>query len=367
MEYGFDIQRYPESGNKSLRPWSAADEYLMMHWMEANPKHSLGKVATYHDRFGYLTVGLSAHSPKAFTFLHSQGESIMRNATANHVLGNVSVMSILEESNHPIGYVLMRMPKSLDLFELYLNHIQRNSGEDVIVMVGFMTKHFSSQMLKIAALFFEEVEQSRAWKKSRVLTLRKKKIYTSELRTAFEFGGLEINQYLGVFSAGHIDYATQFLLGHLHLQKGEKKVMDLASGNGIIAKYIRAHYPDVELHLVDDSHLAIASSKLNVRDGNTYFHCSHHLGNFESDTLDCIITNPPFHFEYEIDISVPLRLFKEASQCLSQEGRLIIVANQHLNYRTHLERLFHDVGVIQSNKKFIIYECRNKKGELNPF
>ena len=49
-------------------------------------------------------------------------------------------------------------------------------------------------------------------------------------------------QYFGVFSAKHIDYATQFLLEHLKVLPDEHSILDLASGNGVISTEIRKDF-----------------------------------------------------------------------------------------------------------------------------
>ena len=41
-----------------------------------------------------------------------------------------------------------------------------------------------------------------------------------------------------MFSADHIDYATQYFLDHLKIKKTDQCILDLASGNGIIGNEI---------------------------------------------------------------------------------------------------------------------------------
>ncbi|MGB1284834.1 MAG: methyltransferase, partial [Polaribacter sp.] len=69
------------------------------------------------------------------------------------------------------------------------------------------------------------------------------------------------------------------------------------------------------------------------------------------------VSNPPFHFEHENNIEVALNLFSEVQNCLKLGGRFVLVANKHLNYKTHLDKLFCKTEVLAENKKFVIYEC----------
>ena len=87
----------------------------------------------------------------------------------------------------------------------------------------------------------------------------------------------------------------------------------------------------------------------------------HHLDNdlsiFDENTFDLIVTNPPFHFEYEINIQVPIALFRECFRRLKKGGSLQVVGNTHLNYKTHLQRIFPSVQVVAEDKKFVVYKC----------
>ena len=215
-------------------------------------------------------------------------------------------------------------------------------------------------MLEIAGEYFEVVEQSLSKKKARLLILSKPKNVEKKvfINTITQEKG-EIKQYFGVFSAKKIDYATQFLIENLEPPEIVETVLDLACGNGILAKEVAKEFPAAEYHLIDDSMLAIESAKLNVRGDNYHFYHNNNLEDLGSNTMDYIVCNPPFHVEYEIDISLPLRLFRAAEKKLKPEGKFQVVANTHLNYKPHLEKIFKMVKVVHDNDKFIVYSCFN--------
>ena len=162
---------------------------------------------------------------------------------------------------------------------------------------------------------------------------------------------------MGVFSGLHIDYATQFFLDYIEVEDDDQQILDLGSGNGIIGNEVSNIVPNAEIHLIDDSYLAVASAKLNCTSKNIHHHFDNDLSIFEENSFDLILTNPPFHFEYEINIQIPLHLFKECRRCLKKGGNLQIVANKHLNYKVHLDPLFNYVEVLAEDKKMIIYKC----------
>ena len=257
-------------------------------------------------------------------------------------------------------WACMMLPKSLDLFRLYLTLLSRSLTGTATVVCGFMTRHFSPQLLKIAQAFFGEVEQSKAWKKSRILVMKDPKPFHkhSLIQSVALNESVTYQQYPGVFSANKIDTATRFLLDHLVIREGDRRILDLGCGNGVLGKAVHDRLPNAELHLLDDAWLAVESAKLNVAGDNVFFHWEDTLETFGNGYFDRVICNPPFHFEHEIDVSVPLRLFKEVFRCLVPRGQFQLVANNHLNYRSHLQKLFRQVEVVESNKKFEILLCR---------
>ena len=64
-----------------------------------------------------------------------------------------------------------------------------------------------------------------------------------------------------------------------------------------------------------------------------------------------------FRFEFENNIEIPLKLFREVHSVLKLNGRFQLVANQHLNYKVHLEKIFSEVEILGELDKFVVYEC----------
>ncbi len=350
------IKRHDSTKDQSLRPYSAADEYLLQEY------HRIIKepvpTAIYHDRFGYLSCHMHATKPTVVVTNRSQEKAISSNLKTNN-LPSAIFSNPLTTVDEELDFALIKIPKSLALFELFLQHITHNSTKGITVVCAFMTRHFSPKLIEIAARYFEGVEQSRAVKKARLMTLTKKKeVAIVEPIDTVEYNGQTYNQYWGVFSAKHIDYATQYFIENLELKPDYKTILDLASGNGVIAKEISLRQPESEIHLMDDFYLAVESAKLNIKGERIHHHYDNDLSKFGDGTFDLIVTNPPFHVEYEISIDIPIQLFRESHRCLKVNGSLQIVANKHLNYMTHLKSIFSRVEILSENDKFVIYRCR---------
>ncbi len=353
----YQLDRYPHTDQKSLQAWCSADE-LLLQW--ADEHH--GKTAIYGDAFGALAVCLSGREPVSVLVAQSQHKALRMNALTNGCEQKLSNIAF------PLGplpaqyqSVLMRIPKSLDLFELYLQQASAHLAPGGGIACGFMIKYFTSGLVEIAEKYFEQVQQSQAQRKARLLILSSPRVRDNEplVHAVQAPWGQMLRQHYGVFSSGHVDYASQFLIENLTVAPHELQVLDLASGNGVLAAAVLQSNPDARLTLIDDSWLAIQSSMLNIPDSAAQFVWDDTLGQLRRQAFDLIITNPPFHFGHETNIEVSLNLFVQASQCLRPGGRLVIVANRHLNYATHLQRMFRSVSVLNENEKFVIYESRS--------
>lgn len=351
------LKRYPVTTDKSLRAWSNA-ELLVLDYIEDK---KVGKIHTFNDRFGVWNCALQNQTVTTIWNYASQQKAILQNLELNNLSENVDYKTSLDVLDE-VELALIKVPKSLELFELFLQQIHKASIEKTEVVAGFMTKYFSASYLKVAAKYFKIVEQSKAWKKARLLILKQPKIVDTyeELINTFQWKDNEYKQYYGVFSSGNIDIGTQFFLEHLQIHSDETKVLDLASGNGVIARWVAEQNSKAEVTLVDDFNLAVASSEINLKKKKAHFVCSDNLVDFESNSFDVVLSNPPFHFEHENNIEVTLSLFKDVFRILKPNGRLVLVANSHLNYSTHLSRLFKEVAILKQNKKFQIVVCIKK-------
>lgn len=350
----YTLERYPKTDDKSLRAWSNA-ELLVLDYIADK---EVENIHIFNDRFGVWNCALQNKNLTAVWTYASQQKAIAKNLELNNFSTEVIYKTPLEDLEK-VDLALIKIPKSLELFELFLQQAHKASHKETEVVGGFMTKYFSASYLKIAEQYFEVVEQSKAWKKARLLILKQPKTITTykELINSIPWKDNLLRQYYGVFSSGKVDVGTQFLLEHLQVQSNELQVLDVASGNGVIAYEVAQQNPKAQVALVDDFNLAIASSQLNITNKNANFICADNLDDLQQNSFDLIVSNPPFHFEHENNIEVALNLFKGVQNCLKENGRFVLVANKHLNYTTHLKLLFKDVKTISENKKFEILEC----------
>lgn len=354
-----NLQRYPKSTNRSLRPWSAADELLLAEGQ--NFGFDKKKIALAHDSFGALATALQSYAPHSIINNQSQLKATKLNLEAAGIeTKEYDYSSPIKLKIETVDMALLKVPKSADLFKLYIQQLHAKSHEDTIILCGFMTRNFTPQWKEIAEHYFSDVSQSLATKKARVLILKepKKDAETAPLFHSIKNDlDLSLKQYSGVFSSSKIDPATQILLEQLPEIKDTDSVLDLACGNGVIAAFVRKNAPNCPISVVDDSFLAISSAKLNLGKENISYHWSDSVKAVKEQKFDFILCNPPFHFEYENTIDISLQLFREAKNVLKQNGAFYIVANTHLNYRSHLIKMYRHVSQVTQSGKYEVIKC----------
>lgn len=334
----FDIQRYPETSNKSLKSWNSGDE-LVLDWIKEND-FILADKLIFHDRFCFLS-------------------SVLENVDAyfeyaSQLKAHEEFAPYPLEESYPLS--IIRIPKSIELLEEYILKTKTRLAEGGTVLFSFMTKYFTPTILELVNKHFGVVEQSLAKKKARLIIAKSPTDFEGMLPKEINFNGRIYQQLRGVFSSSKIDHATQWLLEDFKVLEQEKSLLDLACGNGVIAHSLELNSNFEECFLLDDSKQAIESSRLNCKGSKFHFIWDDRIP--LGLKVDLIVSNPPFHLDHENNIEVSLALFKQAKKALNKGGRFVVVANKHLNYSTHLEKSFVQVNVLKENKKFEVLECK---------
>lgn len=340
---------------KDWRAWNSADEIILKddEILKLVNNHTL----IFHDIFGVLGTALNDKHPTNVVTFQSQLTYLAENAVKNEVNEGFASLIFPEVPKFIAEFCLIKVPKSLELFEFYISYIAFNASENVSVVASFMTKHFSPNMITIAEKYFENVSQSKAFKKARMIHLsnKRKKLPNFEPIKRFLWAeGDEIVNFKGVFSQSKIDVATQLLMQHLPKPEDGAKVLDLACGNGILGRFLLDQNPNIEkLFLVDDFHLAIISAKMNVTNEKAHFHCDFNMSSI-NEKVDLVVCNPPFHIEHYQTNAIAFYLFRKVKQLLSDDGELWIVVNVHLKYFAILKSVFPKVERMHLSEKFEI-------------
>lgn len=172
--------------------------------------------------------------------------------------------------------------------------------------------------------------------------------------------GLSLNALPGVFSQDSLDKGTQVLLDNLP-RKIKGRILDFGCGAGIIGSYISKNCEFEEIEMLDDDLLAVKSCQKNIEDNKTaYTECYASNGLEKANKEErytWIISNPPFHQGVKTNYNVTETFLKQAKDYLKLSGKLLIVANEFLNYEVTLKEHFKGVNVLKNERGFKVIQC----------
>uniref|UniRef100_A0A6V7KMB2 Methyltransferase small domain-containing protein n=1 Tax=Bracon brevicornis TaxID=1563983 RepID=A0A6V7KMB2_9HYME len=161
----------------------------------------------------------------------------------------------------------------------------------------------------------------------------------------------------GVFSRYGLDVGSELLLSTFapHM-KG--KVLDIASGSGVVVAVLAKQSPKLRLTLSDVNAAALLTSRatltLNELEGDVI------ASDVYSDIagrFDLIVSNPPFHDGLQTSMSAADRLIRKAPKHLNIGGQLRIVANAFLPYPALLDATFGNHEVLAETGRFKVYQA----------
>jgi 16S rRNA (guanine1207-N2)-methyltransferase len=157
----------------------------------------------------------------------------------------------------------------------------------------------------------------------------------------------------GVFSYDHLDAGTDMLLQATRITPGDE-ILDVGCGYGIIGTYAAVKDAGT-VHLVDNNLLAIASAQETLAINQV-----HNAKVFVGDLLEpigsqrynLILSNPPFHADYEVNYQVADAMIGQSYQSLLPGGRLIIVTNRFIRYMDLIKDSFGNVSILKESGKY---------------
>jgi 16S rRNA (guanine1207-N2)-methyltransferase len=176
--------------------------------------------------------------------------------------------------------------------------------------------------------------------------------------------GLTLSTLPGVFSWQALDDGTAFLLDHLTITPGER-VLDVGCGYGVIGLTAAVRGAG-QVTLTDDSLLATHCTRESIKNNRARFGTAQVdvvIGDLFTGIGDqkfnLIVSNPPFHQQFETDMQVTRRLIREAVAHLLPGGRLLIVANVFLRYDKLMRDSFgnENVRTVAETPRYAVWEA----------
>jgi len=364
--HSLNLSRYPQEHSQDLRAWSAADELLLDY---ANQQDAIAHhILIINDEFGALACGVLA-MPQ---FAHSQitwlsdsfvaQQALKQNLAANQLdpqrLNIISSTSELPAAE----LILMRLAKSLNYLEYQLISLQSILNETSKFACGAMLKSLPKSVFSLFEQHLGNVTTSLAKKKARLLFGHYQQKHSAmPYPKCWQIAEYQwqLKDHANVFCFGKFDIGTRFMLQHFPTTNVET-VIDLGCGNGLLGLRALELYPHAHVQFCDESAMALASAQNNVslnhpeQLARCRFSQDNGLQHQESDSVDLILCNPPFHQQNTISSHIAQQMFRDAKRCLRSGGQLLVVANRHLGYHPLLKSLFGGYKLLASNSKFVI-------------
>jgi 23S rRNA (guanine1835-N2)-methyltransferase len=356
-----DLDCYPKVNANIQQPWDAADLYLI-------ESASFGKQpAIINDQWGVLTCYLLQQDRSVYSW--SDSFCCQRGIHNNSQKFNYSPAILTLDKGIPsfplgIDSLWIQCPKSFDQLHWWLSQAQEQLGSGIEISLAGMAKHLPVKWLKWLEQHNDDYQQHPITKKARLMTFKLGDKLPA-LKTFKSYPGpddKDVSALPGVFSRDHMDIGSRFFIQQIsQLNALSGKVIDLGCGNGLLSIACQHYFPaqDIDLILCDDSSLALQSAKDNLLARNytkgEFYHTDALLNvKIKANTILC---NPPFHSGNRLSTAAAERMFRQASQLLHEDGQLLVIANRHLPYAPLLKKGFKNIKQLNSDAKFVIYQC----------
>ncbi|ROO91166.1 16S rRNA (guanine1207-N2)-methyltransferase [Actinocorallia herbida] len=369
-----DLGRYPEDERDTLRAWDAADEYLLRHLAgrEISPE---GQVVLLGDRWGALATALAADRPVSRTDSFLGHRAALANLARNGIdPAAVAFRAPGDPLPEKAGALLVRVPKSLAALEHGLRALRPALVPGATVLGAGLVKEIHTSTLRLFERVIGPTRTSLAERKARLIFAE----YDPDLDPgpdpwpltyvldgdAGPVSGRTVVNHAGVFCADRLDIGTRFLLHHLPVRPGARRIVDLGCGNGVLGLAAALTHPGAEVVCTDESYAAVESARATFAANGVaggVFTAADGIGDLEPGSCDLVLTNPPFHSHQATTDAAARRMFAGARRALAPGGELWVVANRHLGHHAALRRIFGGCTVAAANPKFTVLRAIRRR------
>ncbi|ENN0916449.1 23S rRNA (guanine(1835)-N(2))-methyltransferase RlmG [Salmonella enterica subsp. enterica serovar Typhimurium] len=359
------LKRFPQTDDVNpLLAWEAADEYLLQQLDETEIR---GPVLILNDTFGALSCALAEHSPYSIgdSYLSELGtrENLRHNGIAE---SSVTFLDSTADYPQAPGVVLIKVPKTLALLEQQLRALRKVVTAQTRIIAGAKARDIHTSTLELFEKVLGPTTTTLAWKKARLINCTFSHPQLADapqtLSWKLEDTGWTIHNHANVFSRTGLDIGARFFMQHLP-ENLDGEIVDLGCGNGVIGLSLLAKNPQANVVFVDESPMAVDSSRLNVETNlpeafeRCEFMINNALSGVEPFLFNAVFCNPPFHQKHALTDNIAWEMFHHARRCLKINGELYIVANRHLDYFHKLKKIFGNCATIATNNKFVILKA----------
>lgn len=367
-----ELQRWPlKQPNQSLQAWDAADELILTRaiplYKELQAKYSDPiKLIIINDDFGALSCAMG--SCQQFLLQDSLlSQLASRHNRQQNQLSSESITELTSLDPLPAAphLVLFKLPANHSYLAYQLYELSKVLTAESHLVIAAKAKDINRNVLALFSKFIGPTQASLTIKKCRYIESEYQQTATEltfPLYVPLPDSPFTLVNHANVFSREKLDIGARFFLQHLPTVHANSRVIDLGCGNGTLSLQLLQQQPECQLILTDESYMAVASAKatLAYNLADLLEHCQFVvddcLSQQETQSADWVICNPPFHQQTAVTTHIASQMFRDAKRVLKTGGRLRIVANRHLAYKTQLEKVFGHCQQLAANPKFVILE-----------
>ncbi|MDI7690350.1 23S rRNA (guanine(1835)-N(2))-methyltransferase RlmG [Cronobacter malonaticus] len=357
------LQRFPPMPEETpLQAWEAADEYLLQQVEQPS-----GPVLIFNDSFGALACALAVVRPVSVNDSFIAHQATRHNLRLNDIDDSLVTM---QDSLSPLPdapeLVLMKIPKQLALLEQQLRALRKVVTPQTRIIAGAKARDIHTSTLALFEKILGPTTTTLAWKKARLIhcAFSAPALADAPETLSWKLDGTPwmIHNHASVFSRTSLDIGARFFMQHLP-EAVEGEMVDLGCGNGVIGLTLLAQNPQAKVRFVDESYMAVASSRLNVETNlpdamdRCEFQVNNALTGVEPESFHAVLCNPPFHQQHAITDHIAWQMFQDARRCLKWGGELRIVGNRHLDYFRKLKKIFGNCTTVATNNKFVVLKA----------
>lgn len=357
----FTLVRYPARQPEPLQAWCSADSLLLKEAHERSGTYSSSLVV--NDEHGALCTALQ---PRALWTDSALSARAVQDNLQRNGLAPVPRVWSTAQPDFPPDCVVLRIPKQLAYFEHQLQQLAAIMRAESVLLAAGMDKHLSPHTAALLERYIGPTQRHRGQRKARLFsaTLVEGSKDAPAVPPASYFCealGNELVALPNVFSRDRLDPGSRLMLQQLDKLDTAERVADLACGNGVLGLVAGHRGLTRNLLFCDESAMAIASARINAGEtlplfaGRVAFHHGDGLRDYAGAPIDLILCNPPFHLNHAVDDFAGRRLLTDSARALGSGGRLCVVANRHLEYRSTLRRHFERVKKLAQDSKFIVW------------
>ena len=385
------LKRYPFAGEKSHQAWDAADEWIVSRFADAGADENLS-IAVCGEAFGVLAAAwgrnrLTVISDSYLSLLAMrENRGLNPDFSGSELIVRTTAAAETEESPAPAGRLIIRLPKSLELLEIYIRTALEHCTDDTEIWIGGMDKRWSRGVAGITGKYLEAREVFPFERHARWIRYS----LTPEASAdgiqppvagpiwKTEKYPLSINPAPAVFSGSSLDAGTAAFLEVFPEDEAKRAaaIADMGCGSGILGLAAAFINPEAELIFSDESFLAVKAAEANAAlngiaprarfiTGNGLAGSAYgpgdtvdSQGSVAPGSIDLVLCNPPFHYK-NIQTREPAEfMFREALRVLRPGGTVQIVGNSHLGYHKLIKDFFPDSRTVLKNSRFTVIRGR---------